>query len=159
MKLFLDTNVIIDYLAKREPFAKDICDLIVKSLHRGWLLCISALSFTTIYYVLRKQYGHNQLLDLLSDIQKAFCICDVDGMVIEQAVNSDFQDFEDAVQCYTAQKSAADIIITRNVKDFSHSPIIAKTPSEFCDILLGYGYSNESPSSLLNEPAVAYGQE
>ncbi len=159
MKLFLDTNVVIDYLAKREPFAEDICDLIVNSLHRGWPLCISALSFTTIYYVLRKQYVHKQLLDLLSDVRNAFCICDVDGMVIEQALNSDFQDFEDAVQCYTAQKAAADVIITRNVKDFLHSPILVKTPSEFCDILLGYDYGNGSPSSLLNEPSIPYCKE
>lgn len=155
MNLFLDTNVVIDYLAKRESFADDIYHVIMASSSRGWQLCISALSFTTIYYVLRKQYSHSQLLDLLSSIRNAFSVCEVDDEIIRQALHSDFQDFEDAVQCFTAQRVESDVIITRNVKDFVSSPILVKTPREFCDILLGYGYGGNS-SPVLNEPAITY---
>lgn len=158
MNLFLDTNVVIDYLAKRESFAEDIYRLIMACSSRDWQLSISALSFTTIYYVLHKQCEHKQLLDLLSDVRKAFCVCDVDGEIIKHALHSDFHDFEDAVQCFTAQKADADVIITRNVKDFVSSPILVKTPKEFNDILSGYGYNSESSSSLLNEPTTVYGQ-
>ena len=159
MNLFLDTNVVIDYLAKREPFAEDICRLIVASSCSDWQLSISALSFTTIYYVLRKQYPRERLMELLSDISEAFYVCEVDGVVVDKALHSEFHDFEDAVQCYTAQKSKADVIITRNVKDFGASPILVKTPKEFCDMLFGLGYSCESSTTLLNEPATVYGQQ
>lgn len=158
MRLFLDTNVVIDYLAKRQPFAADACRIMTVSYGQNWELCISSLSFTTIYYVLRKQYAHKELLSLLADINKAFTVLAVDGNIIEQALDSAFLDFEDAVQYYTAKESNADVVITRNVKDYVNSAILVKTPTEFCDLLQGYDVSNHTPS-LLNEPAVSYGED
>ena len=155
MKLFLDTNVVIDYLAKRQPFAEDVCQMIVMCCQRKYELCISALSFTIIYYVLKRQYGHEQLLTLLSGIEELLTICAVDCRTIEQALNSDFKDFEDAVQCYTALACGADVIVTRNVKDFTQSPLLVKTPVEICDLLSEYNIGNVG-SSLLNEPEVPY---
>lgn len=158
MKFFLDTNVVIDYLAKRQPFAEDANRMITLCCQRGDELCMSALSFTTVYYVLKKQYGHKQLLVLLSELNNLFTVCAVDGQIMQQALISEFTDFEDAVQCYTASACNASVIVTRNVKDFSHSPFLAKTPAEILELLQGYSLKDETPT-LLNEPAVPYGDE
>ena len=158
MRLFLDTNVVIDYLAKRQPFADDANRMITLCCQRGDELCISALSFTTIYYVLKRQYGHKQLMALLSDICSLLTTCAVDGQILQQALLSEFTDFEDAVQCYTAMACDASVIVTRNGKDFCHSPLLVKTPSEICELLLGYNISNGNPP-LLNEPTMPYGEE
>lgn len=158
MKFFLDTNVAIDYLAKRQPFAEDANRMITLCCQRGDELCMSALSFTTVYYVLKKQYGHKQLLVLLSELNNLFTVCAVDGQIMQQALISEFTDFEDAVQCYTASACNASVIVTRNVKDFSHSPLLAKTPAEILELLQGYSLKDDSPT-LLNEPAVPYGDE
>lgn len=158
MKVFLDTNVVIDYLAKRQPFAEDANRMIMLCCQREVELCISALSFTTIYYVLRKQYGHKRLLTLLSEIYHLLTVCAVDGQIMQHALLSEFTDFEDAVQCYTAKACNADVIVTRNLKDFSHSPLITRTPTEICELLLGYSFRDEA-STLLNEPIVPYGED
>lgn len=158
MRIFLDTNVVIDYLAKRQPFAADACRIMTVSDSQNWELCISSLSFTTIYYVLRKQYAHKELLGLLADINNAFTVLAVDGKIIEQALDSAFLDFEDAVQYYTAKEGNADVVITRNVKDYVNSAILVKTPTEFCGLLQSYDVSNGTPS-LLNESAVPYGDD
>ena len=155
MKLFLDTNIVIDYLAKRQPFAEDVCQMVMLCCLKGYELCVSSLSFATVYYVLRKQYDYEHLLTLLSDITGLFSIAVVDGKIIQDALSSDFIDFEDAIQCYTAVADNADVIVTRNVKDFFHSPLLVKTPMEICELMLGYGTNNVS-SSLANEPAIPY---
>ena len=158
MKLFLDTNVVIDFLAKRQPFAEDANRMIMLCLQKKYELCVSALSFTIIYYVLKKQYGHGRLLELLRDLHSLLTVGEVDANVLQQALASEFADFEDAVQCYTAMACGADLIVTRNVKDFGHSPLLVRTPAEVCDLLNGYG-GNNLPPSLVNEPMVPYGSE
>ena len=158
MKLFLDTNIVIDYLAKRQPFAEDVCQMVMLCCQKNYELCVSSLSFTTIYYVLRKQYGHEHLLTLLSDVADLFTIATVDDKIVQEALSSHFTDFEDAIQCYTAVAGNADVIVTRNIKDFSQSPLLVKTPTEICELLLGYGMNNIS-SSLVNEPELPYGDE
>ena len=158
MKFFLDTNVVIDYLAKRQPFAEDVCQMVMLCCRKNYELCVSSLSFATVYYVLKKQYGHKQLLVLLSELNNLFTVCAVDGQIMQQALISEFTDFEDAVQCYTASACNASVIVTRNVKDFSHSPLLAKTPAEILELLQGYSLKDETPT-LLNEPAVPYGDE
>ena len=157
MKLFLDTNILIDYLAKRQPFAEDACRMIMMCCQKKYELCMSSLSFTTIYYVLKKQYGHEHLMSLLSDINGLITVSTVDGKIIQQALDSNFTDFEDAVQCYTAVACNANVLVTRNVKDFCHSPLLVRTPNEFCELLKEYN-SDSTPTPLVNEPMAPYGE-
>ena len=157
MKLFLDTNILIDYLAKRQPFAEDACRMIMMCCQKKYELCMSSLSFTTIYYVLKKQYGHEHLMALVSDINGLITVSAVDGKIIQQALDSNFTDFEDAVQCYTAVACNANVLVTRNVKDFCHSPLLVRTPNEICDLLKEYN-SDSTPTPLVNEPMATYGE-
>ena len=147
-RIFLDTNIVIDYLSKREPFGEDalrIFSLSPKYHH----LCISALSFTTIYYVLRKHFGQEQLLEKLALLQDLMEVLPTDEEVISLAIHSEFTDFEDAVQYYTALNGNCAIIVTRNPRDFRKSEIQVFTPSEFLSIPF---WTNDMGNKFLNEP-------
>jgi len=152
-RIFLDTNIVIDYLSKRMPFSEDA--LRIFSLPpRYYQLCISALSFTTIYYVLKKHFKQEELLYKLDILQNLVEVLPTDNEMISSAIHSEFTDFEDAVQYYTALKGNSSIIITRNPKDFRRSEIPVYTPEEFLQI--PYFWSEDSGTMMVNEPMVKY---
>ena len=151
-KIFLDTNIVIDYLSNRIPFGEDA--LRIFSLPpQQCQLCISALSFTTIFYVLRKHFNRSELLEMLNSLKLLVEVLPTDEDVISSSLQSDFSDFEDAVQYHTALYGNASFIITRNTKDFGQSTIPVYTPSEFLQIPY---WINEPNPTVLNEPEVEY---
>lgn len=133
MKVFLDTNIVIDYLSKRKPFGENACliFLLSQESESEMELCISALSFTTIYYVLRRECSHQRLLELLEDLRSLVTVLPTDDEIIGRAIKSDFSDFEDAVQYYTALSADSDFIITRNVKDYAMAKVPVLAPEDF----------------------------
>ena len=133
-RIFLDTNIVIDYLAKREPFAEDAYQLFSKGKAGKYKLCISSLSFTTIFYVLKKICEHGKLMELLEKLQSLSEVLPVNAEIIQSAIESDFTDFEDAVQYYSATAADCQVIITRNAKDFITANIPVYTPAEFLNI-------------------------
>ena len=128
MKIFLDTNIVIDYLSNREPFGEKAKQIFYLSESPDVELCVAALSFTTIYYVLRRQCEHRQLLELLEELRSLVTIVSIDEENIANAIKSDFSDFEDAVQYYAAFSANVDCIVTRNTKDYTMSEIPVYTP-------------------------------
>ena len=151
-RIFLDTNIIIDYLSKRVPFGEAAKQIFSLSPRKNQL-CISALSFTTIYYVLRKHFEHPELLEMLNVLQQMVEVLPTDGTIVSSAILSDFKDFEDAVQNYTAIAGNASVIITRNPKDFASSAIPVYTPTEFLQIPY---WLEDSGTTVLNEPEAEY---
>jgi len=121
---FIDTNVVIDMLADREGFA-DAASAIFDAAGRGEIkLSICALSFSNIYYILRKSIGKEQSIYYLSQISEYVSITSVDNNIIFQALSSKFSDFEDSIQYFSALSCGdIDAIVTRNTKDFTHSKI------------------------------------
>ena len=132
MKIYFDTDIIIDVLKRREPFYENsnmIFMLAVDGIIDG-IVCTSAVA--DIYYLSRKQYDDtrtttNIIFDILEIIKP------VDTLVndIFSAAELDFQEFEDAVIASIAQREKADYIITRDTKDFTNSPVQAITPDKF----------------------------
>lgn len=131
MKVFLDTNIVIDYLSNREPFGGKAKQIFYLSETSDVELCVAALSFTTIYYVLHRQCEHRRLLDLLEKLRSLMTVVSTDEKDIANAIKSDFSDFEDAVQYYTAFSANVDCIVTRNTKDYRMSEIPVYTPDDF----------------------------
>jgi predicted nucleic acid-binding protein len=129
MKLFIDTNVVVDYLSQRQPFFKDAEKIFLLSKGK-YELCISSLSFTTIYYILHKLKDKEELLSLLDDLQNIMNVLPVDGEIINQAIHSGFSDFEDAVQYFSALYGGADCIITRDKTGFAKASIPVINPKE-----------------------------
>jgi len=135
MKVLIDTNVILDVLYKREGFYEDSLKI--------WKLCetkkidgyISALSIPNIVYILRRELDSEKTLEVINNISLVFKIYDLKSEMIIQAAEKKAKDYEDALQMVTAQKLKANFIVTRNIKDFTDSKIIAVKPSELLERL------------------------
>jgi predicted nucleic acid-binding protein len=130
-KVFVDTNVVIDLLAKREPFYKDAQDLFTLSDKKEIQLQISSLTFANAYYSIVKHHKDVDAKKFLSKFKVLVNILPLDDKAIELALASDFQDFEDGLQYFVAMDHEADIIITRNKKDFRSSKIRVMTAAEY----------------------------
>lgn len=130
-KVFVDTNIIIDLLAKREPFYKDAQDLFTLSDKKEIELCISSLSFANAYYSIAKHHKEVDAKKYLSKFKVLVTVFSLEDKAIELALASDFTDFEDGLQYFIAMDNEADIIITRNKKDFKSSKIPVMTAGEY----------------------------
>ena len=132
--VFVDTNILIDVFTQREDFyinSARVLSLIDKGKFKGF---VSALTYPNIHYILRKILGKRKAIETL---EKTKTICDtvpLDIKCIELAIVSDFSDFEDAIQYYSAVNSNCVCIITRNPKHFKRGEISALNPEEFLSI-------------------------
>jgi predicted nucleic acid-binding protein len=129
--IFVDTDVIFDLLAKREPFYNYSAKLFTHADKQELTICVSSLCFGNLNYILSKQKSATEARKILSRFKVLVNVLPVDDKVIELALNSDFKDFEDAIQYYCAIENGIKIIITRNLKDFKHARIPVLTAEEF----------------------------
>jgi len=130
-KVFVDTNIVIDLLAKREPFYKDAQDLFTLSDKKEIQLQISSLSFANAYYSIVKHHKTVDAKKYLSKFKVLVEILPLEDKAIELALASDFGDFEDGLQYFIAMDYECDIIVTRNKKDFKNSKIPVMTAAEY----------------------------
>ena len=130
--LFIDTDVIIDFLIDRKPFSREaaiIFTLIEQKKLKGFS---SSLTFSNLYYVLRKIESHKKVISKLDSLSKMVGILKVEEQTIKNALASGFPDFEDSIQYFSAADSKKiDVIITRNIRDFKKSEIPVMTPGDF----------------------------
>ncbi len=129
--IFVDTNIIIDLLAKREPFYKDAQDLFTLSDKKEIQLCISSLSFANTYYSIVKHHKDIDAKKYLAKFKVLVKVLPLEDKAIELALASNFNDFEDGLQYFVALDNISDIIITRNKKDFKNSKIPVMTAGEY----------------------------
>lgn len=129
--IFVDTNVVIDLLAKREPFYKEAQDLFTLSDKKEVQLFISSLTFANAYYSIVRHHKEVDAKKYLSKFKVLVTILPLEDKAIELALASDFKDFEDGLQYFIAMDHEADIIITRNKKDFTNSKIPLMTAEEY----------------------------
>ena len=131
MRLFWDTNVMLDFLGERDPFYISAAKIASLADKREIRIVASALSYATISYFLTKFEGIEKTKDKLRKFKVISEICELDEIIIEKGLNSDFSDFEDSLQYYSALRTECNIIITRNGKDFKKSQIPVMTPDEY----------------------------
>jgi predicted nucleic acid-binding protein len=135
-RVFLDTNVILDLLGERVPYFDSIAKVATLADQKKIILVISPLSFTTINYVLNKYEVSELVLNKLRKFKIICEVCEVNGETIDKALNSSFNDFEDAVQYFSALQSNCSIILTRNGKDFKHATIPIMTAKEYLSSII-----------------------
>ena len=129
--LFLDTNIVIDFLTGRAPFAYEAAQLFDKSDKKQLHMYVSALSFNNIYYVIKQGSTHQKTIDALKQLQEWVITVDVNAQHIHKALHANVKDFEDAVQFYAAESHPKiQCIVTRNQKDFKHSKLPVFSPKE-----------------------------
>ena len=130
MVLLIDTNIVLDVLAKRDGFYEDSSYI--------WKLCetgqvhgyISALTFANLVYILRKSLTPERIQEVYKLLSLIFDIADVTASDVEHAAASQWGDFEDALQNAAAERLHANYIVTRNVRDYQGSRLTAFTPTE-----------------------------
>jgi predicted nucleic acid-binding protein len=131
-ELFIDTDVIIDFLIDRKPHSREaaiIFTLIEQKKLRG---NSSSLTFSNLYYILRKIETHNKVISKLDSLSKILSILKVEEQTIKKALSSGFADFEDSIQYFCAlDNKKISVIITRNIKDYKNSEIPVMTPGDY----------------------------
>ena len=131
-KLFIDTNIVIDLLGKREPFYKEAAKLFSLADKKKIKLIVSSLTFANTNYVLSKLNSSIAARDILTKFKVLVTVADLNDKIIELSLNDkSFSDFEDGLQYYSAIENETDIIITRNLKDFKSSKIPVITAQTF----------------------------
>lgn len=132
MRAFIDTNVLLDVLAEREPFYEHSSAVWALAEQGPLEGLVSAVSFTDVFYIVRRWGGPDSAREALLALRDVFCPAVCDAPVINQAIDSQLGDFEDAVQYFSALRADADCLLTRNPDDFPRRPAIpVLSPREF----------------------------
>ena len=122
--LFIDTNIVIDLFSKREPFYEESAKLFSLADKKKINIIVSSLTFANTNYILSKMTTSTTAREILTKFKVLVTVAALDDKIIELALNDkSFSDFEDGLQYYTAMENEADIIITRNLKDFKNSTL------------------------------------
>ena len=130
-QIFLDTNVIIDFLADRKPFSIAATGIFNYAVLGKIKLYISAVSYNNIYYILRQSFSNTETIKLLDELSQMTEIADVTKAIIKTSLKSDLKDFEDAIQYNCALSlNKIDFIVTRDTKDFKKSVLPIMNPDE-----------------------------
>ena len=131
MKLLIDANILLDVLQRREPHYRDsalIWKLCEARKAEGW---VSALTLANLVYVMRRELDPEQVEDVLNKLALIFQIAELTPADLRHAAELRWNDFEDALQAVTAARLHADAILTRNIRDYKKSSVIAFLPTEF----------------------------
>ena len=129
--LLLDTNVVIDFLTDRRPFSLLAAKLFDYSEKGKIKLYITAVSYNNTYYILKKLTSHKETIKILKDLENLTETIDTTREAIKNALDSEFKDFEDAIQYYSAKNNKKiDAIVTRNSSDFKLSRLPILSPDE-----------------------------
>jgi predicted nucleic acid-binding protein len=133
-KVFIDSDIILDLLMKRDPYYNSsikLFNLIENKKIEGF---VSPLIFSNLFYIIRKLENREKAINSLKKLKILVRILPVDEKVIDLALSSNLKDFEDAIQYYTALKNGINNLITRNTKDYKLVKINLFTADEYVKI-------------------------
>jgi len=129
--IFLDTNVVLDFILKRKGFAEEAARIFDLGERKKLRLSLSSLSMNNIDYIVSKIESKKKSRQIVLKLLPLVDVFKVDRSTIEKAALSNFIDFENAIQNYCAEEGGVNNIITRNLKDFRKSELSIQTPKEF----------------------------
>lgn len=135
MIVFLDTNVLLDVFLERQPHADDaiaLFELVEKKAVRG---AVSAISFNNCDYMARKLAGRSRSLGMMRRMMTLFDVVSLDCSILEQSLDAEIADFEDAIQYFSALRTRADYLVTRNPAHFLKDEIGVVSAQEFLAIM------------------------
>ncbi len=131
-QILIDTDVLLDFFFDRKPFSKyatEVLNLCEKKKLSGYT---TPLIISNVYYLLRKTAKHDIILEKIKQLLNIIDIINIDKNVVFNALNSEFKDFEDALQNFSAiENGEIKIILTRNIKDFKKSKLAILTPETY----------------------------
>ena len=130
-RVFIDTNIMLDFLGERKPFYESIAKIATLAEKGKLTMVVSPISFATVNYFLAKFEAVEIAKEKLRKFKIISEICSLDEQTIEKGLNSSIKDFEDALQYFSATESDCEIIITKNGKDFKKSFLPVMTADEY----------------------------
>lgn len=130
-KVFLDTDVILDLLTQREPHFEPAVELFLEIQNKAIQAYTSPVVIANLFYILNRHFNRKKAIQSLMKLRTLVGVLNCGDHAIDSALSSDFTDFEDAVQYYTALENSIDILITRNIKDYKTATINITTPFEY----------------------------
>ena len=134
-RILIDTDVILDFFFDREPFAENAAKIFSLCESKEIKGFITPVIISNVYYLLRQTAKHQKVIEKLKILLLITEILVIDKDAVIQALNSDFKDFEDALQNYAAESDKEiDLIVTRNTKDFKNSLLAVMTPDGYIKI-------------------------
>lgn len=137
MIVLLDTCVIIDVLQDRQPFSEAAKKIFIAVANKQIEGCITAKSVADIYYLTHKAtHSNEKSREILAKLFTLFSLLNTTGDDCKNALFSPIADYEDAIMVETAKNAGIDYIVTRNIKDYSKSPVKVTSPAEFLEELL-----------------------
>ena len=134
-KVLIDSDIILDLLAKREPFYKYSAALFTHIEDKEIEAFTTPIIISNIHYILAKIKNKNFAKSSIRKIRLLLKILNINEKIIDLALESSFKDFEDAIQYYTAKDNRINFIITRNISDYKESVIKVCTAEEYIKIL------------------------
>ena len=130
-QILLDTNIVLDLLARRMPFYNDAAELFSLADKKTIRLSLSSLSLANIHYVLKKLKPEQEARNIIRNFKILVQVLSFDNKIVDLALNSDFKNFEDAIQYFTAIENDKELIVTRNMSGYRESKIPVMTARDF----------------------------
>ena len=133
-RVFVDTDIIYDLLAKRDPFYLAAAQLFTLADEGKVQIYISALSIANLHYLISKQRTEEEAKEILRKFKVLVHVAPLNDKIIDLALNSEFSDFEDAIQYYSALQNEIEVLLTRNLKDYKKAHITVLTAQDFINL-------------------------
>ena len=130
-KLFIDSDIILDVLAKREHFYEFAAAIFDFGYEKKLELYTSVVVLANVFYILRKKHGLDKSKAQLKKLRLILQVLPITGKTVDYALDSKFSDFEDGLQYFSAKENGIPVIITRNVRDYKEKGIVIQTAEEF----------------------------
>lgn len=130
-KVFIDSDIILDLLCKREPFYSYAAEIFTLGDTKKIELVTTSVVFANVFYILRKLLGIEKAKELLRKLRIIISVVSVEEKIVDLALNSKFSNFEDGLQYFTARENDIKIILTRNTKDYKEKDLLVQTPKEY----------------------------
>jgi predicted nucleic acid-binding protein len=132
-KVFVDTDVVLDLLTKREPFYNSASKVFSLAADKKIELFISPVLISNLFYILRKMVGREEAINAIRKLRILVSVVKIDEEIVDMVLSSKFKDIEDGFQYYGALQDKIGILITRNIKDFTGKEISIMNCEEFIE--------------------------
>ena len=133
--VFLDSDILLDLILERDPFYEWSLGVFLEIDKKQLSGNTSVHALLNIHYMAKKKFGEKDARAAIKMLTTKLSIIAEDSTIVQQAIDSDFADFEDAVQYYAAKSAGAEFIITRNIKDYQQATIPVLTAEQFLKML------------------------
>ncbi len=133
-KVFVDTDILLDLLSGRVPFVESAAILFSKADRKKIKIYVSSLSFSNLNYLLSRQFDTDQARRKLLNFKTLVTVLPVTEKTVELALSSEFKDFEDALQYFTAIENNIQTLLTRNLRDYKYATISVMTAEDFVQL-------------------------